>query len=56
MDTNVEFDFMVENMTREQADELLELIRSYTDSQALTMGGGFVIADNPEIGDVQEKA
>jgi hypothetical protein len=44
-----DFDFLVKNIGREKASELLELIRNFVDNVGGQMAGGFV-----EVEDEQE--
>ncbi len=42
------FDFVIEKMTKAQADDLLDVIIAYVESLGLDMGGGFVMEAEDE--------
>lgn len=52
------FDFVVEEMTEDQANDLLDVILAFAEAHGLSLGGGFhqtSDADYPEVvSDVQE--
>ncbi len=50
---NQQFDFLVENMTKEQASELWDRIVAYVESLELSMSGYSVTEKEPEAEDGQ---